>query len=317
MTDVDQGPVVLADWVEQRRLAATPTWQLEMQAACDELGREIEEAIPGIRPESPQPPSPDSPRGQERAQEAKVWLEDLLWHKQAHKYAVHRWWPDSARGLAARMAGGQTAFTTLADLRKLETYQAEVQIRIGSFTGAIGFRLGRAFMVIGDYEVIAAQLGMTLHDVRMMTIWGHQRDETGLIEDWELDAGVADVVRFCQSQVFNNRLIEAWELRQQAALLQVVANVFEDATIDLLQELTGTVSDHALVEASGSRTAARMRTRIQKARAERGLPGDPRRVPNQFSGPGAPLAAGVPPTKYWRELQPWDLDYRAPATPNS
>jgi hypothetical protein len=315
LVDVDRVPVVLADWVEQRRLATTPTWQLEMQAASEELGREIEEAIPGIRPESPHPPAPDSPRGQECAREAKVWLEDLLWHKQAYKYAVHRWWPERVLTLVAQMAGGQSAFTTLADLRKLNKYQAEVQLRIGSFNGAIGFRLGRAFMVIGDYEIIAAQMGMTLHDVRMMTIWGHQRDETGLIEDWELDPGVDNVVRFCQTQVFNNRLIEAWELRQQAELLQVMANVLEDATVDLVQELCGLVSEHALVEASGSRTAARMSNRIRKARAERGLPGDPRRVPNQFSGPGAPLAAGVPPKTYWRELQPGDFDYRAPGVP--
>lgn len=299
----------LAAWAQHRRSAAIPVWQREHQEACDAFGREIELSVPGVLPESPHPPAPGTPAGARCAQTAATWLEDLFLHKWAYKHARYRWDPAFVRAMSARLAQGRTGFTTLADLRRLQDYKIEACTLAETITGAIGTRAAAAFMVIGDYETIADALGMTVHDVRMAAIFGCWNRGEPTAPDWDSDPDVNATLRQCAKGIGNNILVEAWELRQKAELFRVIDNVFEDATVDLIEELTGSVPERALVEASSSHTTARMHTRMHAARRDRGEPGDPRRIPNQFTGPGAPLATGVPAKQYWRELQPWDLDY--------
>ncbi|SHN88837.1 hypothetical protein SAMN05660350_04827 [Geodermatophilus obscurus] len=251
----------------------------ETQALCDEMGRQEEARFPGLRRESPQPVPADSPAGRERLQRAARWLDDLTWHKRMYRPARFRWWPEHLIDICTRTTGGQLDFTTVADLELLRRHRSVVQDVVDTFGGAIGQRLADAYMTVGSYDTIGAELGLTMTDIRVMVIWSapENSDSGGWIHPQ-----ISRVLRVVGRQPFRNPLIETWELLQLQRMYRAAVDIFEDLTVDLIGELRGRRPDAVLAAASGSGTVERMERRVRWAHEARGGPGDPRRYPNQF-----------------------------------
>jgi hypothetical protein len=259
----------------------------ETQALCDEMGRQEEARFPGLRPESPQPAPADSPAGRQRLQRAARWLDDLTWHKRMYRPARFRWWPEHLVDICTRTTGGQLDFTTVADLRLLQQHRSAVTDVVDTFNGAIGQRLADAYLTIGSYDTIGAELGLTITDIRIMVIWSAPENTS---PDGWTHPQISRVLRVVGRQPFRNPLIETWELLQLQRMYQAAAHVFEDLTVDLIGELRGHRPDEVLAAASRSGTVERMQRRIERAHDARGGPGDPRRYPNQFFTATTPSA---------------------------
>ena len=99
----------------------------------------------------------------------------------------------------------------------------------------------------------------------------------------------ANVAHTLDELPFVNPLIEAWELKHLCGMYEAADNVLEDTLCDLIDELTGHVSDQDLVAATGMQSVASLQRRVAAARLQRGPPGrpaaDPRSgLPRQLDG---------------------------------
>lgn len=258
---------------------------------CEEMGREIETRFPGLQPDSPQPAPAGTPAGDERLERAGRWLEDLMWHKRMYRPARFRWWPEHLVDICTKTTGGQLDFSTLTHLQLLPRHRNSIRDVVDQFSGAIGQRLADAYLTIGSYDTIGAELGLTMAEIRSMVIWSDV-DNAGP-EGWS-HPQINRVLRVVGRQPFRSPLIEAWELLQLSRMYQAAADIFEDLTVDLIGELRGQRPDEVLAVASGSGTVARMEQRIERAYAARGGPGDPRRYPSQFRSITASQTSDVP-----------------------
>jgi len=261
----------------------------ETQRLCEEMGRETEACFPGLQPDSPQPAPAGTPAGDERLERAARWLDDLMWHKQMYRPARFRWWPEHLVDICTKTTGGRLDFSTIAHLQLLPQHRNAVRDVVDQFSGAIGQRLADAYMTIGSYDTIGAELGLTMSDIRVMVIWSGASNAGP--EGWS-HPQISRVLRVVGRQPFRNPIIEAWELLQLSRMYAAAADIFEDLTVDLIGELRGQRPDEVLAVASGSGTVERMERRIQRAYSARGGPGDPRRYPPQFAS-SAPSQAGA------------------------
>ena len=204
------------------------------------------------------------------------WLEDLRWHRRTFVESRFRWATEDAVDVVTWHTGGQTEFTTVDDLRSLQTYQYAVLDQAQWTSNAMADKL----------EVARRELDEGL--------WGSVLDGVGLTQV-ECDAALwfaegagpgerdsTNIRRVLKFVPFRNPLIEAFELKQLMRLYQAAGDMLEDAICDLLEELSSTRPDAVLADASSTPGVNGIRHRVEVARRDRGLPGDQRRIPEQI-----------------------------------
>lgn len=206
--------------------------------------------------------------------DASLWLDDLRWQKRMYRESRFRWTGQDAIGIVTWETGGQTEFTSLADLEALQRHQYTVLDSATRARNAMARRLELARDALGDgWDTVSTVLGLTELECDA-AVW-FARDAG---EDEFDSVNIRRVLKFVP---FRNPLIEAWELKQLTRLFEGAANLLEDAICDLAEELLPTRPEAAVAAAANTHGANGLAQRISTARQERGRAGDERRVPEQ------------------------------------
>jgi len=225
-----------------------------------------------LRVTGPQQPQLDGGR----AERAVVWLDDLRWHQHVYRRARFRWWGEHVMKIVTSRTGGQLDFTSVADLEWLRRYQCEHAEYTFQCQMAMAEPLTAALETLGSWDAVREPIGLSLTECRATV--GLARREP---PEARTNPDVERILRMVGSQVFQNPLILAWELKQMWRMHDAVVDVFEDTICDLVEELRGSRPDEILARAAGSALPKGLDTRIAYAREARGQAGDPRRIPTQ------------------------------------
>ena len=209
-----------------------------------------------------------------RERSSSNWEEDVVWHRRMYGQSHFRWVTEDVLSIATRYTRGRLKFSTPAHLSNLDVQLLSLlghtdQIRLAmaaplrEVRGAYGRRWGSALKLIN----------MTELDARVIT-WS----AIGTTPDQVTNS---DAGRALRGIPLPNPLTEIWELRQMLAMHQAAVDVLEDASCDLVLELTPSRGLGPLAPLTLSRTPAQLAMRVNEQRELRGEPGDPRRIPEQ------------------------------------
>ena len=209
--------------------------------------------------------------GLARSEQAALWLDDLVWHKRMFRQSRFRWTGEHAMDIVTRSTGGCLDYSTVGHLRWLQRRQDEVRDRGTKCQSAIADPLRQAHAVLG-WDRTAKAVGLTVVDCRLTLAFAAGTTEA--------ERSNVDVRGVLARLPFANPLIEVWELKQLWRLYDAARALLEDTLCDLLEELLETHPVDELVDATGI-PPGRPSARIERARLERGVAGDPRRTPSQ------------------------------------
>lgn len=200
---------------------------------------------------------------------AEAWPEDLYWHKRMFRQSRFRWSSADAVSIVTAMSGGQVDFNGLRGLRTLLEMQGSVDAYALECRQLMVAAAQHAANELEAVHVVADALEIAPVHVAPTAWLAMSADDTR-----------ANVQRVLTGIPLTNPLTQAWELKQLWRLYVAARTVLEDTICDLIDEASG-VDEHALVTAAGMSDAAALRERVQRARTERGGPGDLRRSPRQ------------------------------------
>jgi len=207
-----------------------------------------------------------------------LWLEDLAWHRETYRESKFRWWDTDVMAIVTYNTWGRVDFTTLEHLRWLEQWRLGLLAFAAQCRNAMAAPLREAQETFGtiNWQPIADAVGLTVLECST-TVWF---DTYAAAADRVGNAQVQRVQKMVGGMVFGNPLILIFELKQLWRMYQTADNVHEDTLCDLVEELRGTRRLEDIAGAAGM-SAAGLEHRVADARAARGGPGDPRRIPAQ------------------------------------
>jgi hypothetical protein len=209
-----------------------------------------------------------------RARErAELWLDDLAWHKQMFRQSRFQWTGEHAVDIITWHTGGRVDYTTLAHLQMISRDQTEIRAYGTQCQLGMAEPLKQARPVVpGGWKGVADAVGLTVADCTMTLSLASRTPPD--------ECTNADVRRVLRGLPFTNPLIQIWELKQLWRLYEAADDLLEDTLCDLLLELLPTHPADELRLATGP-YAPPPATRVGWNRAERGGPGDDRRIPSQ------------------------------------
>lgn len=230
------------------------------------------------------------PAGFPDSDQASHWIEDLVWHRQTYKQSKYRWWDNEPILVASEFTGGRHSFTTIGELRELETYRLALSEYALTCQRAMGVALkqARTGLRLQGWNHLSRLLDLEVQECAesaYLATWADPYDDREIS-----NPQVQRIEKMCAGFLFASPLLLAWELRQLWALYQAAENVLEDTLVDLLVELSERCWPGDLARAVGLVGEHGLQDRIERQRTHRGAVGDPRRCEHQVFRPIPPIA---------------------------
>jgi len=215
----------------------------------------------------------------DRLARRELWLADLAWHRETYREAKFRWWDLDVMSIVTYNTWGRVDFTTLKHLRWLEEWRLEIAVFTDQCQMAMAAPLRQARETLGaaGWDEVAVLVGLTAVECSLADWLDTHAEPEQRVPNFQVQR-IQDMVA---GMVSANPLILIFELKQLWRMYQAAEAVHEDTLCDLVEELRGTRREEDITEAAGLVSVAGLGHRVAAARAARGGPGDPRRVPVQ------------------------------------
>ena len=222
--------------------------------------------------------TPDAYPGQRNRDACREqWLDDVRWHRETYKESQFKWWDIDVMRVVTANTGGKLDFTTLEDLRQLQTWRYELCSFTGLCQRGMAPPLREAHMLWNSWEPIAQVVGLTPLECAQ-TVY---LDNIFPADQGTRPAPVQRINKSVAGMVFGNPLIHIVEMKQMWRMYAEAVDMHDDTICDLAEELQDKHSAEDIAHAAGMAHSIGFGHRFAAIRQSRGGPGDPRRIPTQ------------------------------------
>lgn len=201
------------------------------------------------------------------------WLDDLREHRRMFAQSRFQWAPEDPVLVLLAYTRGRLVFETKEDLLRLNLQQQRLRAYTSQISSAMALPVQalREIYPAGQWREALTAAGLGAQEASSLA---------AAASSHEAPAN-ADVRRALRGIPLPNPLSQVWELRQMRSMYQAADDLAEDALCDLVEELEHRYGLGKLADLTGDRSAAKLWHRLEHQRSHRGLPGDPRRRPQQ------------------------------------